>query len=207
MYNPLNMSAYLYLKNNIEKGVFKIGCRFNESMIADELNMSRTPVRFALNKLMSEGVITYTRHKGYFLKEKKITLQEYTYLMDIMALLMSEIFDGSKKCSTIIEDSEAVLAKLADEKEDMTIITSQLLFFQKLISLSDNSYFSLTCNHICNAAGNTVSESITALAPHIKEETISHLGKTVLHLKNNNQTRARHYVDEYFNSIQKLCRV
>lgn len=206
MYNPLNMSAYLYLKNNIEKNTFKIGYRFNESMIAGELNMSRTPVRFALNKLMSEGVITYTRHKGYFLKEKKITLQEYAYLMDIMALLISEVFDGRKKCPTILEDSEAVLRKLEDAKEDMTIITAQFLFFQKLINLCDNSYFSLTCNHICKAAGNSIGDTVIALVPHIREKTISQLGEAVRHLKNDNQSRARHYVDEYFNSIQQLCR-
>lgn len=49
----------------IEYG-FRPGERVNEVKLAGELNVSRTPVRAALNRLVSEGLLTLVPNKGFY---------------------------------------------------------------------------------------------------------------------------------------------
>ena len=49
----------------IEYG-FRPGERVNEVKLAAELNVSRTPVRAALNRLASEGLLTLVPNKGFY---------------------------------------------------------------------------------------------------------------------------------------------
>ncbi|KPV44053.1 GntR family transcriptional regulator [Alicyclobacillus ferrooxydans] len=54
---PLYMQVYQILREQILDGLFKPGETLLESRIADQLNVSRTPVREALRKLTSERLI------------------------------------------------------------------------------------------------------------------------------------------------------
>lgn len=45
---------------------FRPGERVNEARLAGELNVSRTPVRSALNRLVSEGLLTLVPNKGFY---------------------------------------------------------------------------------------------------------------------------------------------
>ena len=45
---------------------FRPGERVNEVQLASELNVSRTPVRSALNRLVSEGLLTVVPNKGFY---------------------------------------------------------------------------------------------------------------------------------------------
>lgn len=44
---------------------FKPGERINEAEIADDLGVSRTPVRKVLRQLQSEGIVEYEQHRGF----------------------------------------------------------------------------------------------------------------------------------------------
>ncbi len=70
--NPKNRAAdtglrvYERLRQQAIDYGFRPGERVNEVKIATELNVSRTPVRSALNRLVSEGLFTLVPNKGFY---------------------------------------------------------------------------------------------------------------------------------------------
>ena len=57
--------TYEYLKSNILSGHFIPGERLAEEHLAEELGVSRTPVREALHKLEQEGLIEPLESRGF----------------------------------------------------------------------------------------------------------------------------------------------
>ena len=45
---------------------FKPGERLNETALTSKLNVSRTPLREALNRLVAEGFLTLAKGQGFF---------------------------------------------------------------------------------------------------------------------------------------------
>jgi DNA-binding GntR family transcriptional regulator len=54
-------TVYLHLRDGIVHGSYAPGHRFTETTLAAELDVSRTPVREALNRLKSDGLVTTAR--------------------------------------------------------------------------------------------------------------------------------------------------
>lgn len=67
----LERDAYELLKDKIIHGVYPSGTVLSEIETANELGMSRTPVRAALNRLYCEGFVT--QRKGHFSTVRLIT--------------------------------------------------------------------------------------------------------------------------------------
>jgi GntR family transcriptional regulator, vanillate catabolism transcriptional regulator len=61
------------LRAAILAGEFQAGERLHEVKLTARLGASRTPVRAALQKLASEGLLDYTPNRGYTLREFSIT--------------------------------------------------------------------------------------------------------------------------------------
>ncbi|MDC7234591.1 MAG: GntR family transcriptional regulator [Spirochaetales bacterium] len=59
--------AYNIIKEKIMQGEFEPGSRIREDHLAEEISMSRTPVREAINRLVSEGLIINKARKGLYL--------------------------------------------------------------------------------------------------------------------------------------------
>src|ERR1700754_3421062 len=57
------------LRAAIFAGEFQAGERLHEVKLTASLGVSRTPVRAALQKLASEGLLDYTPNRGYSLRE------------------------------------------------------------------------------------------------------------------------------------------
>jgi len=62
---PVREKVYNYLKSAILSGNFDPGERLTEEHLATKLKVSRTPVREALHKLESEGLITPRKKRGF----------------------------------------------------------------------------------------------------------------------------------------------
>lgn len=65
----LRQKVYTSLKLDIISGKFKGGTRLTENFIADSLNVSRTPVREALQKLTQEKLLTAIPKAGYLIED------------------------------------------------------------------------------------------------------------------------------------------
>lgn len=73
----------LILRNELEAGA-----RINESRLAEELSISRSPLREALNQLEEEGFVVSRTGRGYFVRELDIdeARELYVILADLEAL-------------------------------------------------------------------------------------------------------------------------
>jgi DNA-binding GntR family transcriptional regulator len=115
---PVREKVYEYLKSTILSGRFNPGKRLTEEHLAKVLGVSRTPVREALHKLESEGLIKPRKKRGFVASaDSKDEIEE---LFDIRASLegyalrlISEIISEEtfKRLDGFIENAEEALKR------------------------------------------------------------------------------------------------
>lgn len=81
----LTENAYNYILDQILEGNIRSGDRIREDIIAEELGMSRTPVREAVNQLSQNGFIHYVKRKGLYCV--KLSREEMTDLLELRQVL------------------------------------------------------------------------------------------------------------------------
>jgi DNA-binding GntR family transcriptional regulator len=102
---PIRERAYEHLKASILSGRFSPGERLMEEHLAKELGISRTPIREALHKLESEGLIKPLATRGFVASQD--SKEEVEELFEIRAVL--EGYALRVICGRV---TEAVLAQL-----------------------------------------------------------------------------------------------
>lgn len=102
-YEPLRKQVYKVLREAILKGELMIGQKLTEMEIADELNVSRTPVREAFRMLEQEELINIIPQQGVFVagvetkKEIDDIFQLRTELEGLAAYLAAQNIDQKQK--------------------------------------------------------------------------------------------------------------
>jgi DNA-binding GntR family transcriptional regulator len=82
---PIRERAYEYLKTSILSGRLNPGERLTEEHLAKELGISRTPIREALHKLESEGLIKPLATRGFIASQD--SREDVDELFEIRAVL------------------------------------------------------------------------------------------------------------------------
>ncbi len=67
MYKSMNEAAYSIIRMKLLDGEFELGGRIREDLLAKEISMSRTPIREAINRLVSDGIIVKKSQQGLYL--------------------------------------------------------------------------------------------------------------------------------------------
>lgn len=106
--------VYKLLKDCIFDEIIPLGEKIVEKNLADKLNISRTPVRDALNRLKEEELIEYIDGKGYMVK--RITLQEVEEIYTIRLTL--EVLAAKKAM-------ESITNKEIEEIKDLLELTDK----------------------------------------------------------------------------------
>jgi DNA-binding GntR family transcriptional regulator len=63
----MNDAAYSIIRMKLLSGEFELGGRIREDLLAKEISMSRTPIREAINRLVSDGIIVKKSQQGLYL--------------------------------------------------------------------------------------------------------------------------------------------
>ncbi|MCX5824877.1 MAG: GntR family transcriptional regulator [Deltaproteobacteria bacterium] len=106
--------TYDYLKANILSGHFIPGERLAEEHLAEELGVSRTPVREALHKLEQEGLIEPLESRGFRVPQD--SPEEIEDLFDIRTVL--EGYTLKIICERITDEQIAMLEGLIEKADD-----------------------------------------------------------------------------------------
>ena len=112
---PLAETAYLRLHEAIREGVFKPGQRMMEIDLAKWLDMSRTPVRDALRRMETEGLLTHEPHLG-------LIITQYDRRAVVELYSIREILEGTAAGFAARHATEfeiAELLQLAAEQEGL----------------------------------------------------------------------------------------
>ncbi|HBT19844.1 MAG TPA: GntR family transcriptional regulator [Peptococcaceae bacterium] len=84
-YSPIREEVFTMLREAILNGKLKPGDRLVERELAEQLGVSRTPVREALRKLELENLVTHIPRKGVVVSE--ISKKDIVEILDIRACL------------------------------------------------------------------------------------------------------------------------
>lgn len=135
IYNNLKTEAYAYIKRMIEEGKIKYGEIYFINNIADELKMSRTPVRDAVQMLGEEKRIDILPSRGFRLHY--ITDDEIVEMYHLSVAIegycvanLAKRFKSEGPCSHIVQ--------LTDLYEKMRDCDLDDISFGEFFSLDDN---------------------------------------------------------------------
>ncbi len=101
------------VRNRILKGEYEIGEKIKETQIADELRVSRTPIREAFKLLENEGLIDYVPNRGCF--AKGFTQQDIDDIYAVRAAL--EKLAAEWAVERITDEELAILEEQCDLME------------------------------------------------------------------------------------------
>jgi DNA-binding GntR family transcriptional regulator len=82
---PAREEIYQRLKSAVLSGKYSPGKRLNQKILADELSVSRTPIREALHRLNLEGLIEQIDDRGF--RVASLSREELEELFDIRSVL------------------------------------------------------------------------------------------------------------------------
>lgn len=101
----LGARAYRALWNDIVRGRIEFGEQLRPDTIAEQLDISTTPVREALHRMERDGLIVKLPYRGWFVRE--FSEQEVRELYEMRAAL--ESFSVGRACERITEEELAWL--------------------------------------------------------------------------------------------------
>ncbi len=116
--------AYDYIRKRILSGEFPPGHPLLTEVLAAEIKVSRTPVRDALRKLETDGLVTIRAHLGASVK--KMNLKEYREMSDLRLALESHAAGLAAK-----NHSAEDLAEMEVALEAMRSLTKRIIAADK----------------------------------------------------------------------------
>lgn len=110
-----NLSSIVveYIKEKILTGEYKDGDHVSETLVAQELGMSRAPVREGIKDLQNQGLIIFKPNKGNYVA--KITLDDVKEIFDIRLQLEDSILEILIKQNKLTDQDLAVLSGMVDD--------------------------------------------------------------------------------------------
>ena len=123
--SPIRDKVYDYIKQAIVSGVYKSGERIVERELADQLNVSRTPIREALFRLESQGFVKTLPRKGVVVStlSPDEVVEIFTILSALESLAMKQAAVKAEpahreEMNRIAEEIEKALAQPDGDYDD-----------------------------------------------------------------------------------------
>jgi len=155
-HKSLNETAYEIIRGKILKGEFALGSRLREDLLAEEISMSRTPVREAINRLVADGLIINRVRQGlYLIQPEDREIEEYIDIRSSLEKLSVEkcirsisaeqketINSNLQKfksaldqgdfetCNNLDADFHMAIARIADNQKLLALLKELSAFFQ-----------------------------------------------------------------------------
>lgn len=140
-YKPLGEIVFDYLKNAIMSGDLKPGERLMEIAIAQQLGVSRTPVREAIRKLEKEQFIEMIPRKGAYVSSTSIKdmldVLEVRRLLEGFATELAAERMTDEKLKELYQTHKFFLKALEDNDTE-AMITYDNDFHERIFEASDN---------------------------------------------------------------------
>jgi DNA-binding GntR family transcriptional regulator len=137
----LSTLAYDTLRESILSFHLKQNIVYNEMAVAQELGFSRTPVREALLKLSSQGLVTFLPRKGFIIPS--YTLKDVEEIFELRQIVEIAVL---KKIATsitshdleVLKTSIKIQSKAAENNDFHRFMLSDREFHNSFFKLADN---------------------------------------------------------------------
>lgn len=141
-YKPLREIVFEYLRNAILNGELEPGERLMELQLAQQLGVSRTPVREAIRKLELEGLVEMIPRKGAYVAD--VSIKDILDILEVRMFLegLAAYFAAERMSDEEIDELKKISKKFEDEivtmeKEEMIELDNK--FHDMIIKGSRNN--------------------------------------------------------------------
>lgn len=141
-HRPLREIVYEELKMQILTGEIKPGTRMMEVELAEDLGVSRTPVREAIRKLEKESLVTIEPRKGAYASE--ISMKDMEDILEVRKTM--EGLAAGIAAAKITDEQKAILKtamdnfdKAVDENNYDEMISNDTGFHHIIVEACDNA--------------------------------------------------------------------
>jgi DNA-binding GntR family transcriptional regulator len=141
--------AYQRIMDAIQAGELRSGARMREAELAEWLGSSRTPVREALNRLQTEGLVVVEPRRGMIIAEVDSTMMSEIYLMrevlEVTAARLAAMHASEVEVSLLRDIAERDKQNLDDP---VKLARNNRLFHDALYRAAHNRYLLKTANSL-----------------------------------------------------------
>ena len=140
-HKPLREIVYEELKRRILIGEIAPGTRMMEVELADDMGVSRTPVREAIRKLEKEGLVTIEPRRGAYASD--VSIKDMTDVLEVrqylegMATGMAALKITEEEKRELLKATEAY-SKAVESEDTDEIIRCDELFHKLIVDCSGN---------------------------------------------------------------------
>ena len=194
--------AYQQLMESIRAGQLKPGQRVRETELAEQLQISRTPVREALHRLQSEGLIVNAPQRGLIIAEL-----DYQQIMELYQ--MREVLESTAAGLAAKHASEpeiyALREMISKQQDCLDAPEAQAhqnrLFHNALYHASHNRYLLKTLNSLKDAM--VLLGATTYKVPGRSETALEEHRAIVDAIEQGDRTTAEQITREHIRAAQK----
>lgn len=146
VHNSLHDEVAARLRERIFAGELAPGSFLDEVRLAQELAISRTPLREALKVLTVEGLVRHEPRRGCFVNE--VTEQDLDEIFPVLALLEGRCaYEAAQNASdadiAALEDLHEKLAKYGKAKRINEYYETNFTIHEAIITLADNRWLAM----------------------------------------------------------------
>ena len=143
VHNSLHDEVAAQLRERIFDGELTPGTFLDEVKLAEQLKISRTPLREALKVLTAEGLVRHEPRRGCFVNE--VTEHDLDEIFPVLALLEGRCaFEAARKASdadiAVLDDLHQKLARYAKAKRINEYYATNFAIHEAIIALADNRW-------------------------------------------------------------------
>jgi len=204
-YKPLRDVVFENLREAILEGKLKPGQRLMEVQLAEQLGVSRTPVREAIRKLELEGLVVMLPRKGAYVAN--MSLKDVIDVLEIRSSL--EGLAASLAAERINPDDIKKLEKIAKEFEDLTIASDVDTLLKKDVEFHE-CIFKATNNKKLHQLINSLWEQVyrfrvTYISDYDSSLSIVNEHKLILDaIKKGDNELAKKYATEHIEKAEQF---
>lgn len=140
--SSLRDRIYIELKRRILSGKVASGEHLREKQLCEELEVSRTPLREALNQLSNEGLVDFRSHCGYsaatLSSEEAQRLQELRRIVESKVASMAAIRANQEQIKALREAAEMPPIEVGDDASFVAFCRANARFHLLLVRCIDN---------------------------------------------------------------------
>lgn len=148
--------AYLFIRGQILHGVFAPGSRLPEETVARQIGLSRTPVRGALHRLVTEGLVEFRRNVGAIVRI--LPAEEIDQLLQVRVVVEALAVELAAKYA-----SEPLILQLEDLCNEMIELASRDIPDLMHIARLNNEFHFLLISSCSNIHVRRIAENLNNL--------------------------------------------
>jgi DNA-binding GntR family transcriptional regulator len=133
--------AHTAIRESIIEGTFSMGEHLVETQLAAELQMSRAPIREALQRLASEGLVVERAHQGSFVTE--FTAEDVRDLYNVrvgLEVTALRLFMGRGASTEPLRHEISEMERAASKSKMPRLVTAEFRFHRHIAYESGNAF-------------------------------------------------------------------